>query len=348
MPKDNENIPFFDDEPLLPAEPQGFTPDQMVRCEECLRVNPPTRLNCLYCAAALPVNEKREDLLKLNLRPVEGWAMGYNNIFLPQSANQPTTETLIEVGKLLKLSSNDLARIVAAGMPMPLARTSTLEEASLVNRRLEALGLETTVVSDSDLAFRDSPPLQVRALTIDELGLTPKRIAETDVAHISWSQLLLVVTGRLFRKRVESKERKGGRGEKEIVDASEFFADDAVVDLYSESDGKFRILANGFDFSCLRDKKLIAAENFSSLLKLIRERAPEAEYDDSYNSCRQALDLVWPSEQQTGSSGWRRERPGKFSIGAVMESNNEVQFTRYSRLRYFLKAKAMVGSAQFQ
>lgn len=274
--------------------------------------------------------------------------MGYNNIFLPQAANRPTSESLIEAGKLLKLKSDDLARIVAIGTPMPLARTATLEEASLVNRRLEAMGLETVVVSDTELGFRDSPPIHARALIIDEHGLTPKRIAETDAVHIPWSQLLVLVTGRLIRKRVESKERKGGRGEVEIVDANEFFADETVVDLYSKREGNLRILANGFDFSCLDDKKLIVAENFLLLLKLIRERAPAAEYDDSYNSFRQVLDLVWPSEQQTGSSGWRRERPGKYSIGAVMEITNEAQFTRYSRLRNFLIAKAMLGTAQFQ
>lgn len=343
MLKDNENIPFLDDGPLTTSEPQGFAPDQMVRCEECLRANPPTRLNCFYCAAALPVSEKTAGLLKPSLRPLGNWELGYNNIFLPQSS-EPANEVLNEAAKLLKLNPTELSRLLAGRTAIPLARTETFEEASLVDNRLKTLGFQTAIVSDADLALRESPPVRLRSLSIDENGLTPKHIVESDESQIPWSQLVLVVTGRLSTKRVEVNERKGKRGENEIQDASEFFADDAAVDLYCENPAaKFRILANGFDFSGLRQKKLVVAENYALLLNLIREKALQAEFDDSYNSCRQALDVVWPCGQQTESRGWRREGLGKYSIGAVTESSNENQFTRYSRLRYFLKTKAKLG-----
>ena len=339
MPKDNEKIPLFGDEPLMPTEQQGFAPDQMVRCEECLRANPPTRLSCLYCAAPLPVSEKTAELLKPSLKPVQSWALGYNNIFLPQ-ALEITTEMLSEAAGLLKLDSNDLRRLLSSSAPMPLARTDTVDEAELIKRKLESVGLETTIVSDADLELRESPPIRLRSVSIDENGLTPKLIAEGNESQIPWSHLVLLVNGRLSRMRIELQERKGGRGQIEIQNESQFFADEAVLDLYTENPGaKFRILANGFDFSGLSGKRLVVAENFSLLLDLIREKAPGAEYDDSYNSCRQVLEIVWPSEQQTESRGWRRERPGKVSIGAVTESSNEDQFTRYSRLRYFLKAQ---------
>ncbi len=81
---------------------------------------------------------------------------------------------------------------------------------------------------------------------------------------------------------------------------------------------------------------LVAAENFVSLLNLIATRSLAARHDDSYLSVRQTLDATWPSGQRTGSGGWRRERPGKYSIEAVTESTNLNQFTRYSRLRCFL------------
>ncbi|HEX4898892.1 MAG TPA: hypothetical protein VFV61_00070, partial [Pyrinomonadaceae bacterium] len=76
--------------------------------------------------------------------------------------------------------------------------------------------------------------------------------------------------------------------------------------------------------------------NFASLLNLICTRSPAARHDDSYLSLRQTLDVIWPSGQRTASGGWRRERPGKYSIEAVTESSNVNQFTRYSRLRSFL------------
>ena len=321
----------------MPSEPQGFAPDQLVRCEECLRVNPPTRLSCLYCAAPLPVSEKTADLIKPSLKPLEDNAPGYNNIFLPQTVEIPGA-ALIEAASLLKLDPDDLGRLTSSPMPMPLARTETRDEAELIERRLKTLAFETRIVSDADLELRESPPTRLRSLSIDVNGFTPKLIVESDESQIPWRQLVLLVTGRLSRKRVELQERKGGRGENQIQDASQFFDDEVVVDLYSEDpDAKFRILANGFDFSGLSGKKLLVHENFSMLLDLIREKAPRAEYDDAYNSCRQALEIVWPCGQHTESSGWRRHRFGKYTVGAVSESSNEDQFTRYSRLRYFLK-----------
>jgi hypothetical protein len=69
-------------------------------------------------------------------------------------------------------------------------------------------------------------------------------------------------------------------------------------------------------------------------VQFFRDQAPQAAYDDSFDSVRKALEIVWPAEQQNESSGWRRERPGKYSVGSATELNNEMQFLRYSRLRY--------------
>jgi hypothetical protein len=339
LPKDHENIPFFDDEPLMPSEPQGFAADLMVRCDECLRANPPTRLNCLYCGAALPVSERTSELLKPTLTPVDNGVLGYNNIVLPQTLAIPS-ESLNEAADLLKLDLKNLSRLLSGPAAMPLARTETLGEAELVKSRLKALGLETAIVSDAELQILESPPTRLRSAAIDERGLTPKLIADSEESQIPWSHLVLLVTGRLSRKRIELQERKSGRGENEIHDESQFFFDEAVLDIYSEMPkAMLRIYSNGFDFSGLRGKKLMAGENFSMLLDLIRDQATQAEYDATYNSCRQALEVVWPCEQQTGSSGWRRQRFGKYTVGAVLESSNEDQFTRYSRLRYFLKVQ---------
>lgn len=345
LPKDNENIPFVDDGPVAPLEPQGFTPDQMVRCEECLRANPPTRLDCLYCGATLPLDEKTASLRKPTLKPIDQWARGYNNIFLPYGANDLTPEIVSEAASLLKLSSDDLDRILATGIPLPLARTATLDEASLVESRLKALGLNTEIVSDTDLALQESPPIRVRALAIDETAVTAIPMAAEEGMQIPWQDFVLLVTGRLTTNRVELKERKGRRSENEILEADQFFADEVVLDLYCKQQvGNLRIRASGFDFSCLPQKSLTVAENLARLIKLICEKAPAAEYDDSYNLARKALELVLPSEQQTESRGWRREALGKYTIEAATEVSNEVQFTRYSRLRYHLKTKSSGSS----
>jgi hypothetical protein len=70
LPKDSENISFFDELPQ-PTEPLGFSHQQMVRCDDCLRANPPTRVTCLYCGYALPQTEASVALAKPTLRPLE-------------------------------------------------------------------------------------------------------------------------------------------------------------------------------------------------------------------------------------------------------------------------------------
>lgn len=308
----------------------------MVRCEVCLRANPPTRLNCLYCAASLPANERTSDFLRPSLKPVQSWTLGYNNIFLPDGT-EIHPQNLREAANLLKLSTEELRKLVSNTRPLPLARTDTREESELIDRKLKAMGFATAIVSDAELGIRESPPIRLRSVGVDKNGLTPKFIGETDQSTIPWGCLVLIVTGRLSRKRVELQERKAGRGQHEIEQDDHFFADEAVADLYFQDPNfKFRIFANGFDFSGLDGKKLVVAENFSILMGLLREKATNAEYDEAYNSCRQSLEIVWPCEQLTESRGWRRERPGKITVGAVTETSNEDQFTRYSRLRYLL------------
>jgi hypothetical protein len=309
----------------------------MVRCEECLRANPPTRVNCLYCAAVLPFNEKTINLQKPALRPLEKWERGYNNILLPPPANL-TDAGLAEAADALRLATADLSRILSLGVPLPLARAATIDETSLVQFRLNRLEIDTLIVPDTELGLDETAPIKVRAIGINDTGFWVYQTPETPAVRVSWSNIVLLVLGRLIVKRVELKEQKSSRAENSILAASEFFTDESVIELYtSEQAAPFRIAANSFDFSCLENKKsLIAGENILALVNLFRDYAPHAAFDDSYNSVRKALDAVWPSEQQNETRGWRRERPGKYSIGSVNEISNESQFSRYSRLRYYL------------
>ena len=164
MSKDNENIlPLLGDDLLVPSEPQGFRPEEMVRCDECLRANPPTIVACLYCSAPLPFSEETAHLQKPSLRPLEKWEQGYNCILLPMSPDDLADVSLQEAGTLLKLSADHLKRIIAAEMLLPLARAATFDESSLVRHRLKALGIRTLVVSDKDLGAEQSPAVRVRA-----------------------------------------------------------------------------------------------------------------------------------------------------------------------------------------
>ena len=349
MHKDNENVPlptWTTDEPedLAPAP---FAPDQMVRCDECLRANPPTRVNCLYCAAVLPHNETTINLQKPALRPLEKWEQGYNNILLPPVANL-TAADLAETADLLRLGTDDLSRILTAEMPLPLARPATIDEAQLVQRRLKLLGIDSSIMPDAEQGTDILGVIKVRALEIDESGIYAYQSPEAPFIQVTWSDFVLLVVGRVIVKRVEMKERKGTRAEDSILDSSQFFTDEIVADVYIRSQAQpFRFAANSFDFSCLESNKgLLAGENIAKLLQLFRERATDIEYDESFNSVRKILEPVWPSEQQNESSGWHRDRPGKYSIGSIMELTNEMQFSRYSRLRHHLLTGAARQTSQ--
>jgi hypothetical protein len=332
LPKDNENIRLPLLGPIEPSEPQGFTPAQMIRCEECLRANPPTRVNCLYCNVPLPVTESSARLRKPILRPLEKHELGYNVIALPL-AEALSSGVVCEAAALLKLKEEELERILAQGCPLPLARTASREEAELIVDRLRQLGFRVVTLRDEGAVKR------VRSLSFEEARLTINPARPNDEVAVSWSNLLLLVPARLIENRVEVKEVKGRGAENEIVDTSELFSDEAVIDLYlSVNSETWRISAHGFDFSCLgSDKTLLANENIARLQRRLIANAPNARLDDSYNRLRAVLDLVWSPEQETRSNGWRRERPGRLSVGMATIRSNESQFTRYSRLlRYLL------------
>jgi hypothetical protein len=167
---------------------------------------------------------------------------------------------------------------------------------------------------------------------------------------------VLLVKGRVVSRRVEVAERKRGfGGRSEMVDARELASDEAVLDVYTAfgeghaaSGGAaegFRVMAGGFDYSCLGgDKGLLAAENFNALVTALRARAPSAACDEEYARLRPLLADVWPSAERTESLGLRREGAGRVNTEAVTTVSNEGQFTRYSRLRQLLVLRARAES----
>lgn len=339
MADDHEDIPALDELMSLPAEPRPFAPEQMVTCDACLRANPPTRVSCLYCGATLPLTEAAAALRKPTLRRLETWEQGFNNILLPDEATNLAEESLAEAAALLRLTIEELQRILDARMPLPLARAATLDEASLIKNRLAELGLNVLIVSDQDLNEEAFTPKRIRALEFEDEALIAHPTGGGEGLSIEWAEILLFVAGRHYVRRLELKERRRRGADDEIVNARELSTDESMLDIYTaRRDGGWRIVASNFDFSCLAEKKgLLAPENFSTLTRELCVRSREATYDECYSRVRHALTIVWPLEQNTEAGGWRRDRPGKYSTEAVTTSNNESQFTRYSRLRHFLK-----------
>jgi hypothetical protein len=339
LPKDNENIRLPFTGPIESSEPLGFAAGEMIRCDDCLRANPPTRLNCIYCAATLPLTEWSVRLRKPSMRRPEKHEPGYNSIILPRDQIDTVPKALEECASLLKLSVEQLEQILSKRVPLPVARTASEEEAQLVEERLLDLGFHVITLTDEQLGFTDTCVSKIRAMQFQENSVMVQTSQTGDPVEIAWSDLLLIMPGRLLTRKVEVKESRSRKAENEIIDSSQFFIDEAVIDFYSANNLRtWRVSSNSFDFSCLgAQKALVANENIATLERLIVEKSPNAFRDDSYHSLRQTLDPVWGVEQATESKGWQRVRPGKFSLGATTVNSNESQFTRYSRLRFYFR-----------
>ncbi len=247
--------------------------------------------------------------------------------------------TLTEAAKVLRLKPEELNRIIAGRQPLPATRTATLEEANEITDALRALGMESTTVPSHELHLEDSPK-KVSALEFSDDVLTATLIGSNARASAGWDELILLVTGRLLLSRVEVEERRR-RGRKQTVDSRHLSADESVLDIYTAASAiNWRISASNFDFSCLGAARSITAfENFRALIDALRERATRAHFDSSYTQARPGLEVVWPVEPQTRRGDWRRSGAGKVDTALVTTTDNESQFTRYSRLRYFLRMR---------
>ena len=159
---------------------------------------------------------------------------------------------------------------------------------------------------------------------------------------------MLLVVGRVVTRRVEVEERTvsfSGRGR--LTDAREVASDEAVLDIYTAdaaSEG-FRVMADGFDYSCLgADKGLLARDNFKTLVTELRARATGAALDEDYARLRGVLASVWPPAERNESGGLRRDRPGRLNTESVTVVSNEAQFTRYARMRRQLALRGRAKS----
>jgi hypothetical protein len=269
------------------------------------------------------------------LRQPDKHEQGYNTILRCSVQGRNSLETLKNVANLLKVSVEDLQRLIDAGFPVPLARAASAEETNLATERLRSLGFDSVTLSDEDLGVEDC--VRARFVSWDDEKLTLFQSTEKEGDEVVWSDLRLLVAGRLQTKKVEVTERMSRNSEKELLDTSQFFSDESVFDLHSSASRSWRIGANSFDFSCLNEmKSLIAGENLQTLRRVIQEKSPNMLVDEQYKDLKLTLEPVWPNQQETQSRGWRRERPGKYSMGAATLISNESQFTLYSKLRRYL------------
>lgn len=322
------------------ADLRPFAEAEMIVCSACLRTNPPTRATCIYCATELPGRRHAADAQS---PPATAAAKTENHyiLVLAPAIGEVTESAVAEAAALLHLKINELSAIVDSGKSLPLARAATIEQATLLGGQLRGLGIENLAVADEELKL-ETPARRIRSLEFSEDELTGVTVSGVAGVSTNWADVVLIVTGRLLVNRHEVEERRR-RGRTQPVGSREMFADESVLDIYSMSEpAGWRISAGNFDFSCLGSEKGVTAfENFAAVVKLLRERAVNADFDDLYVGLRTVLAAVWPLEQHTRKGEWRRSGAGKFDVATVTTTDNESQFTRYSRLLCRLKLREL-------
>jgi len=248
---------------------------------------------------------------------------------------------LADMAALLRLKPVELSRILAVAPPLPLARSAGPDDAARIVEGLGAMGIETVIIPNDDLHL-DQPVKKIRAVEFRDDSLTGFATASDAQVSLAWDEITLVVTGRLLSNRLEVEERQR-RGRKQTVDSRQLSADESALDLYTKTQaGNYRILAGSFDFSCLGPAKSVTTfQNFAVLVNLLRERAPNARFDDAYTRIRSMLELVWPLEAQVKTGDRVRRAAGKFDTTTVTATDNEAQFTRYSRMRQCLRLREL-------
>jgi hypothetical protein len=334
MQSDNEDLQLpFDISDLAPSE-RGWKLEEIVACQECLRPNAPTRTSCLYCGLPLPILDTKI-VRKPSLRPLEQWEKGFSVVLMP-SDREIEDETINELSSLLRLEALSFKNIVGAKEPLPVACVASLEEAKLIEDILRKSDLEARIFSDYDLST-DSLPKRIKRVEFKDQAIVVWSIGEENIT-IPTSSLICMVEGTILTNSTELTESRKRGKESQIVNKLEIGTDEAVLDIYSiQLDTNLRISMKSFDYSSLGERKgLVVAENFKILLRLLCEHAPHATYKSSYKKVKNLLRLAWPMYQSSSAVGVKREK-ALFASRTLMVSNNELQFTRYSRMQYLIE-----------
>lgn len=330
-----ENQPAFESLKDSPVQTENiaYSSEEMIACGKCLRANPPNRLKCLYCGGQLEFSDEQTAFLKPVLRKLEAWEKGFNLIYMPDDSNEIDERKIKEISRMTRHEKEVLEKLFEAQKPLPLARAESEKEAAIVKQRFEESGIQTVLLSDEKLAV-ENPPKRLRGMEFSDDTILLRIFNTDEVFEARSEDLLLVVTGAVFQKRVEATEKHNKRGENALLNASETATDERLFDIYfNGNDTGFRIEQKGFDFSCLgQEKSLLAAENIKRLVKKLKAFAPKAKLVEDYLQIRAALGNVWEIAERRDSKGLVRKGLGKFNLGNVTFVSNLEQFTKYSRM----------------
>ncbi len=329
----NKGEPEFVDGIPVRTEEIGFLPDELLACPKCGKANPPTREKCLYCGIAITGSLVAAAPASLDVRQLEEWEIGGNVILV--SGEGVTDSAIANIAGLVQIEPQIMTELAKQSSPIPIARLK-LEAADQIAAEIVRQGIECRVVSDGDLRLNE-PPVRVRELNFGGTIFEAVNFNTRERLSFQMADVKALISGRIFNRSKATTEKKQ-RKETKVIDEAEVSSDETILDIYMKGHfAGFRVQVNGFDFSCLgQDKKLLAAENMSTLRTKLSAAAVNASIIDDFENLEELLGIAWPAETWTDSLGLHRSGLGRKDFKKVATVSNLRQFNRYSRLRLVL------------
>ena len=322
------------DLPATEADPR-YSPEQMICCGKCERVNPPNRAACFYCGAELESTALDTRNAKVNFTRPEPWEDGFSLVYAGE--NPPLPEGVAVAAEQLQLQKERLEEILSASPALPLTYLRSLPDANMLAAGLSGQGFDCAIVGD-DLLTPRIAPTRIRGLIFTGYAVVFEDFNTLKETSIDVTERVLVVTGTLARTSFEELGKVNRRVYK-ITDQSTAISHEKVVDIYPQADVYgFRIRASGFDFSCLGERMdPLAAKNVTEVASELRSRFSNAVFVETYDSVSRYLNDIWPVNEVKESSNVSRGPLGGVRMQRRMVADNTLQFTKFSRLqRHFI------------
>ena len=198
---------------------------------------------------------------------------------------------------------------------------------------MSEIGFGCAIVGD-DLLQAQTPPTRVRSIIFEDNAVLLENFNKGQYARIDMGDRVLLVTGVLIKT---SNELSGKLKKGSLTRSTETLAstDELVLDLYPPNDVYgYRLRTSGFDFSCLGNKmRPLAGANMKTLIDELRSRFADQVFVDSFTDAMPQLRSVWPVRQTRQSSSVSRGTLGGVYKESVSETDNTLQFTKFSRLQ---------------
>ena len=241
----------------------------------------------------------------------------------------------------LRLELAEAQAFVAAGKPIPLARSQNRAEAEMIAELVRTCGFRAVVIADEELSpQRELVRARRLAMKDDEIQVHYSGGA----FGLAKTEAKLMVVGEVSNTRVDYTEGiSGRRGQSgSVLDTSEYRSGETLLDVYAASlDKSFRIKSDAFDYSGLVSPLSFRSDvNFQAAAVTLRAALEHANFDDDFKTIRNLLARAWPERTRNETRGLKRTGLAFRAVAqASILSDNRDQFERYSRLMFRFSAR---------